>query len=299
MGRILRKLALAGMALSLALPARAGIEVLDDEGRKVTLDRPASRVISLAPHITELLFASGGGANVAGAMNFSDYPAAAARLPLVGSNSGIDIERVLALRPDLLVAWRSGNTARQLEQLGRLGIPVYYSEPRRLDDVASSLERLGKLMGTGPAATAAARDYRARIARLGARYGTRPPVRVFYQAWDSPLYTLSGSHIVSDAIRLCGGVNVFAALPTLAPEVGLEAVLKADPEAVVGSQKFTPDDAGVALWKRYPGLLAARRGNLFEVPAELMTRATPRIAAGAQALCEALEQARARRSTNR
>lgn len=94
---------------------------------------------------------------------------------------------------------------------------------------------------------------------------------------------------------MCGGVNVFASLPTLAPEVGLEAVLKADPEAVVGSQKFSPDDAGVAMWKRYPGMLAAKRGNLFEVRAELMTRATPRIAGGTQALCEALEQARARR----
>ncbi|HEY1043480.1 MAG TPA: cobalamin-binding protein [Telluria sp.] len=297
MRSLLRAAALALMAMpALAL---AGIEVVDDEGRKVVLGKPAMRVISLAPHITELLFAAGGGTHVAGAMNFSDYPAAAAKLPLVGSNSGIDIERVLALRPDLLVAWRSGNTARQLDQLARLGIPVFYSEPRKLDDVATSLERLGKLMGTQPAADAAARDYRNRVAGLQARYGARPPVRVFYQAWDSPLYTLSGAHIVSDAIRVCGGVNVFASLPTLAPEVGLEAVLKANPEAVVGSQKFTPDDAGVAMWQRYPGLLAARRGNLFEVPAEQLTRATPRIAGGARALCEALEQARARRAGNR
>ena len=287
--------ALALALAALPLLAHASIEVVDDEGRKVTLARPAVRVISLAPHITELLFAAGGGNRVAGAMNFSDYPAAAARLPLVGSNSGIDIERVLALKPDLLVAWRSGNTARQLEELTRLGIPVFYSEPRKLDDVATSIERLGRLMGTQPAADAAVRSYRTRIARLESRYGRRPPVRVFYQVWDSPLYTLSGSHIVSDAIRVCGGVNVFASLPTLAPEVGVEAVLKADPEAVVGSQKFSPDDAGVAMWKRYPGLLAAKRGNLFEVQAELMTRASPRIAGGTQALCEALEQARARR----
>lgn len=288
--------AMALAVLALPLLAHAAIEVRDDEGRKVILAKPAVRVISLAPHITELLFAAGGGTHVAGAMNFSDYPAAAAKLPLVGSNSGIDIERVLALKPDLLVAWRSGNTARQLEELGRLGIPVFYSEPRKLDDVATNLERLGKLMGTQPAAAAAVRDYRARIAGLEARYGARPPVRVFYQVWDSPLYTLSGNHIVSDALRVCGGVNVFASLPTLAPEVGLEAVLKENPEAVVGSQKFSPDDAGVAMWKRYPGLLAASRGNLFEVQAELMTRATPRIAGGTQMLCEALDQARARRA---
>lgn len=296
MGISMRACALAALAvMALPLAARAAVTVLDDEGRKVTLAKPAARVISLAPHITELLFAAGGGARVAGAMNFSDYPAQAARLPLVGSNSGIDIERVLALQPDLLVAWRSGNTARQLEELARLGIPVFYSEPRRLEDVATNLERLGALMGTAPAAAAAAAAYRGRIARLGERYRARPPVTVFYQVWDRPLYTLSGAHIVSDAIRLCGGVNVFAALPTLAPEVGLEAVLKADPEAVVGNQKFEKDDQGVEMWKRYPTLLAARRGNLFEVPAEVLTRATPRIADGAQALCEALEQARVRR----
>lgn len=292
----IRACALA-MAL-LPMLAQAAVTVLDDEGRKVTLAKPAVRVISLAPHITELLFAAGGGARVAGAMNFSDYPKEAAKLPLVGSNSGIDMERVLALKPDLLVAWRSGNTARQLDELSRLGIPVFYSEPRRLDDVATNIERLGALMGTAPAAGAAATAYRARIAALGTRYRARPPVSVFYQVWDRPLYTLSGTHIVSDAIRLCGGVNVFASLPTLAPEVGLEAVLKANPEAVVGNQKFSKDDLGVDMWKRYPTMQAAARGNLFEVPAEVMTRASPRIADGAQALCEALERARSRRPGN-
>lgn len=280
---------------ALPLLARAAVSVTDDEGRKVTLERPAARVISLAPHITELLFAAGGGNRVIGAMNFSDYPAEAAKLPLVGSNSGIDIERVLALKPDLLVAWRSGNTARQLEELARLGIPVFYSEPRKLEDVATSMERLGALMGTGPAARNAAASYRSRISALSARYRDRPPVRVFYQVWDKPLYTLNGASIVSDAIRLCGGVNVFAGLPTLAPEVGLEAVLKANPEAVMGSQKFGPDDLGVTMWKRYPTLLATSRGNLFEIRAEVMTRATPRIAEGVATMCESLEQARARR----
>lgn len=280
---------------ALPLLAQAAVSVTDDEGRKVTLERPAARVISLAPHITELLFAAGGGSRVIGAMNFSDYPAEAAKLPLVGSNSGIDVERVLALKPDLLVAWRSGNTARQLEELARLGIPVFYSEPRKLEEVATSLERLGELMGTRPFARSAAANYRARIAALGARYRHRPPVRVFYQVWDKPLYTLSGASIVSDAICLCGGVNVFASLPTLAPEVGLEAVLKANPEAVLGSQKFGPDDLGVTMWKRYPMLLATRQGNLFEIKAEVMTRATPRIADGVTTMCEALELARARR----
>lgn len=279
----------------LAASAQAAVTVVDDAGARVTLARPAQRIISMAPHVTELLFAAGGGARIVGAMNYSDYPAAARSIPLIGSNSQIDIERVIAMKPDLLVVWQSGNTARQIAQLHSLGIPVFHSEPRRLDEVATSLLRFGQLLGTEATAQAAAGAYRARLAALRARYANRPPVTVFYQAWDSPLYTLNGEQIASDAIRACGGRNIFADLKTVAPQVGVEAVVQRNPEAIVGGKLYTPQDRGLSIWQPYKGMTAVRRNNLFTLDEELLTRPGPRVIDGAAALCRRLDEARARR----
>ncbi|MES2316130.1 MAG: cobalamin-binding protein [Pseudomonadota bacterium] len=275
--------------------AHAAITVVDDGGARVTLDKPALRIVSMAPHVTELLFAAGGGARVVGVMNFSDYPEAAKKIPLVGSSSQLDMERLIALKPDLLVVWQSGNTARQLDNLRSLRIPIFQSEPRKLDQIATSLERLGQLMGTEAVAQPAAAQFRAKVAALQARYGARPPVKLFYQIWDKPLYTLNGEHIVSDAMRLCGGENVFGALTVKAPEVSLEAVMQANPEVIFGGDQHDPADAGLNIWKPYKGMLAVKRGNLFTLGGELLTRAGPRMVQGAADMCEKLELARQRR----
>ena len=278
-----------------AVQAQAAISVVDDSGKQVVLARPAQRVISMAPHVTELLFAAGGGARIIGAMNYSDYPVEARSIPLIGSNSQIDLERVIALKPDLLIVWQSGNTARQIAQLQSLGIPVFDSEPRTLETVATSLERFGRLLGTEPQAQLAAARMRAQVAGLNKRYGSRPPVPVFYQAWDSPVYTLNGNQIASDAIRLCGGRNVFGALKTIAPQVSVEAVLQLDPEVIVGGKLYTPQDRGLSIWQPYKDMTAVRRRNLFTFEEELLTRPGPRIVDGAASLCARLEEARARR----
>ncbi len=290
----LQMLALLCATASVAASANAAISVRDDAGNTVTLARPAQRVISMAPHITELLFAAGAGERVVGAINYSDYPEAAKRLPLIGSDSQIDIERVLALRPDLLVVWQSGNTARQLEQLKALGVPVFYSEPKKLEQVATSLTRLGQLMGTEAAAQAAAQQYQQKIAALTARYAGKPVVRVFYQIWEKPIYTLNGEHIVSDALRVCGGQNVFASQKVAAPSVSSEEVLRVNPEAIVGGERHDAE-AGIQIWRKYTALDAVKRGNLFMLDSELLVRATPRIADGIAVLCERLETARQRR----
>jgi iron complex transport system substrate-binding protein len=280
--------------LALAGAAQGTVTVQDDAGNRVTLAKPAQRVISTAPHITELLFAAGGGERVVGAMNFSDYPEAARRLPIIGSDAQIDMERLLALRPDLLVVWQTGNTERQLAQLKSLGIPIFYSEPKKLDDIATSLTRFGQLLGTDAAAQAAARDYRQKIGKLSATYAQRPPVPVFYQIWEKPLFTLNGEHIVSDALRVCGGRNVFAGLKVTAPSVSTEAVLQENPEAIVGSAQHD-GQAGINIWKPYKGLQSVQRNNLFMLDSDLLVRATPRIADGIAVLCEKLEEARRHR----
>lgn len=275
--------------------AQAAISVVDDSGRQVVLARPAQRVISMAPHVTELLFAAGGGARIIGAMNYSDYPLEARKIPLIGSDSQIDLERVIALKPDLLIVWQSGNTARQIAQLASLGISVFYSEPHSFETVERSLLRFGRLLGTEAAATAAAAQFRTKVEGLRTRYAARPPVTVFYQAWDNPLFTLNGEQIASDAIRLCGGRNIFADLKTIAPQVSLEAVVQADPEAIVGGKLYTPQDRGLSIWQPYRGMTAVRRNNLFTLDEEMITRPGPRVVDGAARLCSRLEEARKRR----
>ena len=291
----LTRLALAMLCLQ-GLQAAAAVTVQDDEGNKVTLDKPAQRVISLAPHVTELLFAAGGGRKVVGVVDYSDYPPEAKALPRVGSHRQIDLERLIALKPDLLVVWLHGGAARQLEPLRRLGIPVYVSEPHRIADIGPTLRRLGQLLGTEAEAGRSADAFERRLAAIEANYASRPPVKVFYQVWDRPLYTLNGSHTASDAIRLCGGQNIFAALPVTAPTVTVEAVLKENPEVIVSGNRPNQDSAGLEAWKQYPSLLAARRGNLVTIDADQLVRPGPRILDGTGMLCERLDEARGRRS---
>ncbi len=276
-------------------PVHAAISVTDGSGATVTLARPAQRVVTLAPHATELVYAAGAGERIVGASDYSDYPPAAKAIPRIGGSHQVDTERLLALRPDLLVVWQGGNGERQLEPLRRLGVPVYRSEPKSLDDIPAELERLGTLAGTEASARPAAAALRSRLAALGERYRDRAPVTVFYQVWDQPLYTLNGRQIVSDAIRLCGGVNVFADLSALAPTVSVEAVLQKNPEVIIRGGQGGADAAGLAMWKRTPALLATQRGNLYTVQSDLMTRAGPRMVDGAEALCGLLDQARKKR----
>jgi iron complex transport system substrate-binding protein len=238
-------------------------------------------VISTAPHITELLFAAGGGERVVGAMNFSDYPEAAKRIPVIGSDATIDMERLLALRPDLLVVWQTGNTERQLEQLKSLGIPIFYSEPKKLEEVATSLTRLGQLLGTDATAQAARARLPPENRQLTATYAQRAPVKVFYQIWEKPLFTLNGEHIVSDALRVCGGRNVFAGLKVTAPSVSTEAVLQENPEAILGGERHDARPASIsgsrtkACWRSSATICSCWTASCWCAPRRASPTASP------------------------
>jgi len=280
-------------ALAAGVSAHAAVTVKDDDGNTVTVQKPAQRVISLAPHVTELLFAAGGGSHVVGVVAYSDFPEAAKQVPQVGSNRELDIERIIALKPDLFVVWRHGSSERQIEMVRKLGVPVYHSEPHKLEDIPASLLKLGQLMGTDAVARPAAADLSRQLASLRAQYANRAPVRSFYQVWDKPLYTLNGEHIVSDALRLCGGENVFARLPVTAPVVSVEGVLQENPEAIFATAE--KNYGGVSMWKPYGSLTAVRNDNLFTIDGNLLNRSGPRMIAGAAMLCEKLELARTHR----
>lgn len=285
------------LALLLAAgAAQAQLRVTDDYAREVVLAAPAQRVVSLAPHLTELMYAAGAGARLVGALEYSDYPAEAKALPRVGSEASIDLEALVALRPDLVVAWPNAGSARAVERIAALGIPVFRSEPRELEDIARTLETLGRLAGTQAAAGAAAREFRERAARLERRYAQRARVRVFYQVWDRPLVTVNGNHVISKVMRLCGGENVMAALPALAPEIDRESVLRADPEAIVASGPDGARPAWLDDWRAFPALAAVRHDNLYAIRPELLQRHTPRLLQGAEELCRILEAVRLKRT---
>jgi iron complex transport system substrate-binding protein len=285
------------LALLLALPpARAEVRVTDDYGREVRLAAPAQRVVSLAPHLTELMYAAGAGAKLVGALEYSDYPPQAMTLPRVGSETSIDLEALVALRPDLVIAWPNAGSSRAVERIAALGIPVFRSEPRALEDIARTMQTLGRLAGSEAAADAAARAFREHAARIERSYARRPRVRVFYQVWDRPLITVNGDHVISKAMRLCGGENVLAALPAIAPEIDREAVLRADPEVIVASGVDGARPGWLDDWRAFPALAAVRLGNLYAIRPELLQRHTPRLLQGAEELCRILEAVRLKRS---
>ncbi len=289
-----RPLLFATLLLCIAA-AQAEIVIHDDTGAQIRLPQAARRIVSLAPHITENLFAAGAGARLVGAVDYSDFPDAAKRIPRVGGYSRPDLEAIVALKPDLVLTWQSGNSDAVVDKLKSLGLTVYQSQHDRLEDIPAGIEKLGRLAGTETVANPAAASFRLRLADLRKHYAGKPVVPMFYQVWHQPLLTVGGSQIISDVIRLCGGENIFAALPTKAPSVSVEAVLAADPEAIVASGMGRDAPVGLDTWRKWSQIRAVRRGNVFFVPSDLIQRPTPRLLEGAELLCRHLETARGRR----
>lgn len=273
----------------------AAVTVTDDAGNAVSLAAPARRIISLAPHVTELLYAAGAGDRIIGTVEYSDYPREAKSIPRVGDNTRLDMERILALHPDLIVVWLHGSAQRQLEQLRKLGLPLFYSEPKKLADIGPAIETLGRLAATESTAAQAARQYNQRLEKLTRDNAGKAPLKVFFQIWDQPLMTVNNSHLMSDAMRICGGRNVFGALPALVPNVDIEAVLGADPQVIVASGADASRPPWLDDWKRWQRLAAVKQNNLFFLPPELITRLSPRMLDGVEMLCKQFDEARARK----
>lgn len=283
------------MLVLLPSVVHAGVTVVDDTGATVSLAQPAKRIVSLAPHVTELLFAVGVGKQIVGAVEYSDYPEAAKMIARVGGYSGFDLEQIVALKPDLVVAWPSGNAQAAVAKLKQLGLKVYLSEPRALDDVAVDLERLSVITGHAAEGQQAASEYRAELKRLQQRYAGAAKVRVFYQIWNRPLMTINGQHLIGHVIELCGGQNIFAALPTLAPQVDLEAVLLANPEAIIASGMGYERPEWLDEWRRWPQLAAVKSNSIYVIHPDLINRHSPRILQGAVQMCEQLQAVRQKR----
>jgi len=248
------------------------------------------RIVSLAPNVTELAYAAGAGGTLVGTVEYSDYPAAARELPRVGDAWRVDVEGVLALRPDLVLSWASGTPEDTVARLRSMGLHVVPIETFRLADVSAALRTIGQIAGTVQVADAAARRYEDAVRSLRASHAGVRRLSVFIEIDDEPLYTVNGRHVISEVVELCGGSNVFADLPQLAPPVALEAVLARDPEVILSTDD-TISDPG-RLWRPWTRLQAVRSGTIYSLNSDTLTRATPRLAEGARAVCAALDDAR-------
>lgn len=251
------------------------------------------RIVTLAPHLAELIFIVGAGDSLVGVSSYTDYPDAAATLPVVGDAFSVDQERLALLEPDLLLAWQSGTPERVVDELRERGFRVETIATRGLDDIATAIEEIGGLTGHRTQAKAQAAAFRDGLRQLAERYRKSEPIGVFYQVSNRPLYTINGDHYVSELVDVCGGRNVFADLRDLAPLIDVEAVLARDPEVMLASADSAPDAFGV--WKRWPDLAANRYGNHFYLPASEIGRATPRLLQAGETLCKTLDQARRNR----
>ena len=285
---------LGGMLL--AFPALASpVCATDDLGKEICLEQPAERIAALSPGATELAWAAGAGDQVVAVVAYSDYPPAAKEVTSVGSYTRMDMERLLELQPDLVIGWVTGNPTEQLATLREMGVPVFSIEPRSFEAVSDIIERLSILAGTEAAGFPEAERFRKGITDLRARFSDADPVPVFYQVWDEPLMTVNRDHLIGEMIELCGGDNVFGHLERLVPRISAEAVIAANPEAILAGGKGEENRHWLTRWQSFPSLTATERDNLFFIPPSLVQRPTPRMLEGTRLFCEKLEVARDRR----
>jgi iron complex transport system substrate-binding protein len=288
--------ALSAMVLALgSFPAHAGICATDATGEEICLDKPATRIAALSPGATELVWAAGAGDQVVAVVSYSDYPEAAKEVPSVGSHTRLDMERLLELKPDLVIGWVTGNPPEQVEAMKNLGLPVFAIEPRSFEAVSTTIEQLSILAGTKTEGFRVADNFRSGMAKLREQYSDKDPVPVFYQVWDKPLMTVNNEHLIGKVITLCGGRNVFGGLDRLVPRISTEAVIAANPEAILAGGMGEENRHWLTTWEAFPGLDAVQRDNLFFVPPSLIQRPTPRLLEGSAIFCQKLEHARARR----
>jgi iron complex transport system substrate-binding protein len=265
---------------------RTPVTVVDDLGRRVTVSYPPRRIVSLAPGATAMLIAAGARGQLVATIEYSGQPPSEDALPKIGTASAVDMERLIAVKPDVVVVWPDGNNPVQIANIERLGIPVYRQEAVTLGGIGESLRRLGRLAGTSAVADREAQVLEERLASLRKRYGNaQHPPTALLEVWDRPLYTVGGRELMSDALRVCGARNVFADLPQRAPAIGIGAVIARDPDIIIAAAPPGSGAAWLAQWKRFPFLRAVRTGRLLAFEDQRFSGLGPGIIDATVSLC--------------
>ncbi|MEH6568651.1 MAG: cobalamin-binding protein [Halioglobus sp.] len=282
------KLILLFLAL-FSLSSQAEVSAIDFHQRKITLDKPAQRIVALAPHIVENTYSAGAGDKLVGVVSYSDFPEEAKTVTKVGDYQSWSLEAIVALQPDLILMWGSGNGMNTLTSLQKIGVPIFISDPKEMKDISYTIRAIGRLAGTQAVSEPEAERIEQALDLLEKQYSNRRPLSVFYQIWDEPLQTLNGEHLISHVMELCGGYNVFADAVSLAPKINLESVLHRNPNAIVASGMDEARPEWLDRWKQYPSLSAVQNDGLFFIHPDHIQRPTSRILLGAKRLCEQLD----------
>ncbi len=295
----IRTTCLALLLLSVCVNTQAyGITVVDDLGHKLKLDAPVEKIIALSPHLTELVFEAGVEGKLVATVEYADFPEAAKSITRVGSYNSWDIEKIMTMQPDVVLVWLSANGISAVERLRQLGFKVYVSEPRAFDDISRTIRDIGKMAGVPDAAEKQALHFDKVIAGLRQSYSNADKVRLFYQVWNRPLMTVNGRQLIGQVFNLCGGENVFADLPALAPVISTEALLLENPDVIIGSARQQEKKQWLSDWRNWPSMKAVKNNNLFLVHPDLLARQSSRILRGARQVCDILDQVRNKRLIN-
>jgi len=287
-----KKIGIVFVLLSGLISPVMALTAIDDAGQEVTLSAPAKRIVSLAPHLTELAFAAGAGNRVVAVSTASNWPPIARTLPKVSDDRGVDFELLMKRKPDLVLLWKSGTPVQTIARIQALGIPVWQSEPGNFEQVAANIEGIGVLAGSPAKAKRVADVLRAQVRQLKAQQVGKAPVRVFYQVWSQPLMTLNRQHFISSLIGLCGGENIFAQADLLVPTVTMESVVAANPEVILSAQDSEQERVDFSMWKKFPQLAVTRNNGFVTIEGNLLSRPTPRALLAVSQLCTALDRVR-------
>jgi len=279
------------LLLPLQLPAQPQIQAIDSEGHVIKFSQPAKRIISLAPHATELLFSAGAIDQIVGTVNYSDYPEAAKKIPRIGGYNKFDLESILAKKPDLIVAWSGGNSNDQLKKIKQLGIKVFISEPKKFTDIPNNILNMGKFLGTDTAANATARKFLTQLERLKKQFPKTTAINIFYQVWNQPLMTISDDHLIGQVIQFCSGKNIFGKLNVISPRVSIEAVIEKNPDVIIAGMTKNRTN-WLPEWHKWSVINAVKNNHVYGINADLLVRQTPRILQGTEKMCELLNRVR-------
>ncbi len=272
--------------------ASFSVQVTDYKGNIVKLEQPAETIVALAPHIVENVFTAGSGSKLVGVSDYSDFPKQASNIPIVSGFEKINFEKIIELNPDLILVWQTGNPHSGVDHLRSLGFKIYVDEPHTLQDIAKSIQDIGILGGTSDIANKAAQKYLDELNKIIKKHENHEKITSFYQVWNSPLQTLNGEHIISNALEACGGINIYQDEFAIAPTVNLESVIERDPQVIFAGQSTGHKDFLVEQWKQWPNMQSVKNNHLFYVHADHIQRHSVRILYGVKKICEYLQTVR-------